>query len=499
MFKPNREFQAGLNAEETRRRRQNNSLSLRRKDRETKLQKKRQRILARSNNPNSPNNAEQVTQQQSIIQNNSSSNNYTKQNIIDLPKLVHGCFSNNIAAQFECTRQFRVMLSQANNPPIREVIDSGVVPRFIQFCRNNSAPELQYESLWALLNIASGPAECTAHIIRNGSHNVFIDLLQSPLYEIKEQILWTLGNIAGDGNELKDLLLTSNILNNILPICKSEFNKKCVTNFNKSKVIIDNPMFQYVNLLSTCSWTVSNLCRTVPPNIAYLADLIECLRCLLQNSLSMSSDYNIGGPVQHQYDIGKKNEIIQNIAWGFSYLTGYNEYNHELINTMEELGIIKQFIDLMPHKSARVRHTLHRLIGNILTGSDEYVGKCLDFGILYKYKYILTKINNITAREQREICWSLSLICATDSDKDKLRLMKHGLLKILINYLNNTCYETAKEALWAISNATTKCNAKIINHLVKNGIQNELMAFLRKYERTFIKSKKKKKKTTIQV
>eukprot|EP01084_Bolivina_argentea_P236478 397607_1 len=282
MFKPNREFQAGLNAEETRRRRQNNSLSLRRKDRETKLQKKRQRILARSNNPNSPNNAEQVTQQQSIIQNNSSSNNYTKQNIIDLPKLVHGCFSNNIAAQFECTRQFRVMLSQANNPPIREVIDSGVVPRFIQFCRNNSAPELQYESLWALLNIASGPAECTAHIIRNGSHNVFIDLLQSPLYEIKEQALWALGNIAGDGADKKDLLLNNNILPNILKICTSKFDKQHVTNFNNLQSINDNPMLQFTNVLNTCSWTLSNLCRaSPPPNMKQFNQLISCLKCLL--------------------------------------------------------------------------------------------------------------------------------------------------------------------------------------------------------------------------
>eukprot|EP01084_Bolivina_argentea_P236477 397605_1 len=245
MFKPNREFQAGLNAEETRRRRQNNSLSLRRKDRETKLQKKRQRILARSNNPNSPNNAEQVTQQQSIIQNNSSSNNYTKQNIIDLPKLVHGCFSNNIAAQFESARQFRLILSAAN-PPIHEVINSGVVPRFIQFCRNNNYPELQYESLWTLLNITSGPSQYTTYIIKNNRHiiNVLIHSLQSPLYEIKEEAMWTLGNIIGSYFECKDLLLNDNILDIILVICQSKFDKKYVTNFNNATYIDNNPEWQ---------------------------------------------------------------------------------------------------------------------------------------------------------------------------------------------------------------------------------------------------------------
>ncbi len=129
-----------------------------------KLQKKRQHILACSTSSNNNNNNIINTAPINV-------SNYRKQTIQNLPKLVHGCFSYNIAAQFECTRQFRMMLSQANNPPIREVIDSGVVPRFIQCCRNSSAPKLQYESLCALLNIASGPAECTAHIIRNGRRN----------------------------------------------------------------------------------------------------------------------------------------------------------------------------------------------------------------------------------------------------------------------------------------------------------------------------------------
>eukprot|EP01084_Bolivina_argentea_P068646 124941_1 len=137
----------------------------------------------------------------------------------------------------------------------------------------------------------------------------------------------------------------------------------------------------------------------------------------------------------------------------------------------------------MSHKHGQLRHAINRLIGNILTGSDSHTRKCLDLGILAQYKYILTKINNITATEQRQIFFSLSNVCATDSDDDKLQVMKYGLFEILINYLQNTNYETSKEALWAISNATTGCNNKIIiNHLVEKGIQNSLVSFLRKYE-----------------
>eukprot|EP01084_Bolivina_argentea_P130707 230744_1 len=139
----------------------------------------------------------------------------------DLKKLVQDCSSETAAIQLGCTMQLRMMLSQVNNPPINSVINSGVVPRLLQLCHNTKRPQIQYESMWALLNIASGPSECTDYILRHGSHNIFIDSLTSPLYEIIEQALWALGNIAGDGADKKDLLLNNNILPNILKICTS--------------------------------------------------------------------------------------------------------------------------------------------------------------------------------------------------------------------------------------------------------------------------------------
>eukprot|EP01084_Bolivina_argentea_P205715 351382_1 len=123
----------------------------------------------------------------------------------------------------------------------------------------------------------------------------------------------------------------------------------------------------------------------------------------------MTDDYVINNDDEpqendQQNNIGKKWEIIQNIAWGFSYLTGFDKFREELISKMNELGIIKQFINVMSHKHAQLRHAIIRLIGNILTGtsSESHTRACLDLGILGQYKYILTKINNITATEQRQ-------------------------------------------------------------------------------------------------
>lgn len=75
--------------------------------------------------------------------------------------------SADLTERYEGTKQFRMMLSVSGDIPIQAVIDTGVVPRLVQFISEDEDTALQFEAAWALTNIASGTGPQTEVSIRH--------------------------------------------------------------------------------------------------------------------------------------------------------------------------------------------------------------------------------------------------------------------------------------------------------------------------------------------
>lgn len=62
-------------------------------------------------------------------------------------EMIGDLYSMNDEEQLRSIQKFRKLLSKDPNPPIEDVIQAGIVPRFVDFLRNNANSTLQVSHL----------------------------------------------------------------------------------------------------------------------------------------------------------------------------------------------------------------------------------------------------------------------------------------------------------------------------------------------------------------
>ncbi|XP_013878949.1 importin subunit alpha-8 [Austrofundulus limnaeus] len=348
-----------------------------------------------------------------------------------LEDIVLDVNSDSIEAQTRGCQAARKLLSKCHDPPMKEIIDAGLLARFVSFLSLDDEPALQFEAAWALTNIASGASWCTQQVVEHGAVPAFIDLLASPMLHISEQAVWALGNIAGDGPVYRDVLIECNVI----PALLAHFSP-------------DTP----VGYLRNLTWTLSNLCRNKNP-YPPLSAVQQLLPPLIQ--------------LFHLCD----KDILCDACWAISYLT---DGSNDRIDIIVKTGLLPRLVELMSHEEFRVVTPALRAIGNIVSGSDLHTQLTIDAGVLNVLPKLL---RHKKATLQKEAMWTLSNIAAGHC-KQIQQLITCGLLPPLVEALRNGDFKTQKEAVWAVTNFTCGGTAEQVVQLVQSGALEAILDLL---------------------
>ncbi|XP_066181778.1 importin subunit alpha-3 isoform X2 [Sylvia atricapilla] len=324
-----------------------------------------------------------------------------------LEAIVQNASSDNQGIQLSAVQAARKLLSSDRNPPIDDLIKSGILPILVHCLERDDNPSLQFEAAWALTNIASGTSEQTQAVVQSNAVPLFLRLLHSPHQNVCEQAVWALGNIIGDGPQCRDYVISLGVVKPLLSFISPSIP---------------------ITFLRNVTWVMVNLCRhkDPPPPMETIQEILPALCVLI-----------------HHTDVN----ILVDTVWALSYLT---DAGNEQIQMVIDSGIVPHLVPLLSHQEVKVQTAALRAVGNIVTGTDEQTQVVLNCEALSHFPALLThpkeKIN-------KEAVWFLSNITAGNQQQVQA-VIDANLVPMIIHLLDKGDFGTQKEAAWAISNLT---------------------------------------------
>ncbi|VDN60408.1 unnamed protein product [Dracunculus medinensis] len=336
-----------------------------------------------------------------------------------LMEIVTKAQSTDLVEQMNAARK---LLSSDRNPPIDDLIGSGILPVLIN-CLKSENVNLQFEAAWALTNIASGTSQQTEAVVKAGAVPLFLELLStSSNMNVCEQAVWALGNIIGDGPVFRDYCVNLGIMEPLLKFITPEIP---------------------IGFLRNVTWVVVNLCRSKnpPPSTELVRMLLPALSVLI-----------------HHTD----QSIIVDTVWAISYLT---DGGNDQIQMVIDSGVVAHLVPLLSHPEVKVQTAALRAVGNIVTGTDEQTQRVLDCGVLNQMPALLTHYKE---KINKEAAWFLSNVTAGNQSQVQA-VIDANLIPLIINLLCSGDFQTQKEAAWAVSNVTISGRPDQVDYMVNQG------------------------------
>eukprot|EP00331_Platyophrya_macrostoma_P023919 CAMPEP_0176442708 /NCGR_PEP_ID=MMETSP0127-20121128/21986_1 /TAXON_ID=938130 /ORGANISM="Platyophrya macrostoma, Strain WH" /LENGTH=404 /DNA_ID=CAMNT_0017827793 /DNA_START=236 /DNA_END=1447 /DNA_ORIENTATION=+ len=303
----------------------------------------------------------------------------------------------------------RKVLSIESEPPIQEVIDTGIVPLLKDFLLEDQEPQLQLEAAWCLTNIASGTTDQSKVVADNRGIELLIRLLTSNNSEGAEQAVWALGNLISLYQKIKSKLSSKHVI-----------------------------------------WAISNCCRGKPkPSYSLTSKALSTLVEAVKTSVDA--------------------EVLTDAIWALSYLIGDGQADPTNgINEAIKLGLLEAMTNLIQSPLLSIVIPTIRILGNLAAAQDNsYIDEILKYPI-----FIDTLAGLITHAKRairKETSWCLSNLVA-GTPAQSIHILNHPtLIDNLFKQASSECIEVLKEMAYVILSLNDTCTFEEIVNLNKKG------------------------------
>ncbi|KAF5737560.1 hypothetical protein HS088_TW13G00445 [Tripterygium wilfordii] len=329
-------------------------------------------------------------------------------------------------------QELRRLLSRSECPPIEAALEAGAMSPLVQCLTFGSPDEQLLEAAWCLTNIAAGKPEETKALLP-ALPLLIAHLGEKSSLPVAEQCAWALGNVAGEGEELRNVLLSQGVLP---PLARMMLPNKGST-------------------VRTAAWALSNLIKGPDPKAATELIRVDGVLDAILRHLKKADE-----------------ELATEVAWVVVYLSALSNVATSMLVKNDVLQLLVQ--RLATSNSLQLLIPVLRSLGNLVAG-DSYItsavlvpGRDITGNVIEVLVKCLKSEHRVL---KKEAAWVLSNIAA-GSVEHKQFIYASEAASLLLRLLSTAPFDVRKEVAYVLGNlcvAPAEADGKpylILDHLV---------------------------------
>ncbi|KAF7242616.1 Importin subunit alpha-3 [Varanus komodoensis] len=321
-----------------------------------------------------------------------------------LEAIVQNASSDNQGVQLSAVQAARKLLSSDRNPPIDDLIKSGILPILVHCLERDDNPSLQFEAAWALTNIASGTSEQTQAVVQ-----------------------------SSDGPQCRDYVISLGVVKPLLSFISPSIP---------------------ITFLRNVTWVMVNLCRhkDPPPPMEtiqeILVDTVWALSYLTDSGNEQIQMVIDSGIVPHLVPLLSHQEVkVQTAALRAvgNIVTGTDEQTQVVLNC----EALSHFPALLTHPKEKINKEAVWFLSNITAGNQQQVQAVIDANLVPMIIHLLDKGDFGT---QKEAAWAISNLTISGRKDQVAYLIQQNVIPPFCNLLTVKDAQVVQVVLDGLSN-----------------------------------------------